>query len=257
MNPPAPAENALRLRLLGEFLRELAEYARASGTGAEESHRSAINRMLVAVSQAVKDAGVWTPVVARPPAAIGGPMASLDPFKMVFRDWYGQSFVPQVADMVEQAIGVYENLDGETGLVRLRRPEAIDIEGAIERALRPSFRGDPPQSEREVQDRLEDILNSIGVDHVRESEVAVVGPRSFKPDFTVPAQELAIEVKLAREGHGAGRIQEELAADIAAYGTKWKRLLVVIYDVGVIKDPHQMRRDNMKHFGVTVLIIKH
>jgi hypothetical protein len=34
-------------------------------------------------------------------------------------------------------------------------------------------------------------------------------------------------------------------------------LLVVVYDVGAIDDPQRMWDDNMKHFGVSVRIMKH
>jgi len=68
---------------------------------------------------------------------------------------------------------------------------------------------------------------------------------------------LAIEVKLAQESHGASDIQEEMHADITAYKTKWKRLMFVIYDVGVVADPHRMIRENQRLFGISVLVIKH
>jgi hypothetical protein len=64
-------------------------------------------------------------------------------------------------------------------------------------------------------------------------------------------------VKLATEKHSPSAIQEEIAADITAYKTRWKHLLFVIYDTGVIADPYQMRRENMRLFGVSVVIIKH
>jgi hypothetical protein len=64
-------------------------------------------------------------------------------------------------------------------------------------------------------------------------------------------------VKFTNDKHSASKAQEEISADIAAFKTKWSRVLVVIYDVGAIDDPQRMRDDNMKHFGVSVLIVKH
>ena len=104
---------------------------------------------------------------------------------------------------------------------------------------------------------METIFNALGVVYVREKGVAPIGPRAFHPDFTVPDLDLAIEVKLATASHRASAIQEEIAADISAYRTKWRHLLIIIYDNGVITDPYQMRRDNMKYFGVSVIIVKH
>lgn len=193
-----------------------------------------------------------------PPSAIGGLVArGIDPFHMIFQDWYGRSLIPNIADMVDQAIGVYQHLDENTGLIRLHSPQGLDIEAAIERALRPAFHDSPPTRERQVQDQVETILSALGIEYFREKEAAPVGPRAFHPDFTVPSLEMAIEIKLARENHGASIIQDELLSDISAYGIKWKRLLVIIYDNGVIVDPYQMRRENMKHFGVSVVIVKH
>jgi hypothetical protein len=91
----------------------------------------------------------------------------------------------------------------------------------------------------------------------REQDTAPVGARAFKPDFVIEELDLAIEVKLAKPGHSESKIQEELAADIAAYRTRWRHIIFVVYDLGVIADPDRMRRENMRHFGVSVLIIKH
>lgn len=103
----------------------------------------------------------------------------------------------------------------------------------------------------------ENILNTLGVVFVRDKEVAPTGPKASRPDFTVEAMDLAIEVKLAKEGHGTSSIQEEINADITAYKTKWKRLMFVIYDLGMIDNPQQMIRENQRLFGVSVLVIKH
>lgn len=68
---------------------------------------------------------------------------------------------------------------------------------------------------------------------------------------------LAIEVKLAKKGHSASAIQEKIATDISAYHTRWKQIMLVIYDLGGISDPYQLRHENMRLFGVSVIVIKH
>jgi hypothetical protein len=145
----------------------------------------------------------------------------------------------------------------EEGLLAMSSREVIDVETAIERALRPSFRTNPPRSERDVQNGVETILRAVGVEFTRDRKVAGVGAKAFRPDFIVETLDLAIEVKLAKLGRSAADIQEEIAADIAAYKTKWRHLLIVIYDLGSIDDPYQMRKSNLKHFGVSVVVIKH
>jgi hypothetical protein len=248
-----------KINLLTEFREAVLKWFHGKYEQREkEALRAYINRNLIAARTAVKDVGALKSIVIGPPPAIGGLVVeNPDPFSMLFDNPYGLSVIPCVADMIDEAIGVYEHLRDETGLVRLVSREAIDIEAAIERALRPYFRKGPPASEKEVQDAIEVILNSLGIDFTREQESAPVGPRSFIPDFCIANLDLAIEIKLAKPKHTASKIQEELAADISAYRTKWKHILVVIYDNGVISDPYKMRQENIKHFGVSVVIIKH
>lgn len=248
-----------RIKILKDFNDLLSELEN-NRTSPQDRQRckSQINRKLALARQLVLEAGTLNLMTLSPPPAVGGPIArGVNPIDMIFIDWYGTSLIPHVQDMVEQAIGVYEGMDKFPDLLRFVSREAIDVESSIERALRPAFRSAAPSSESEVQDAVENILNALGIEFSRDKEVAPVGPRGFKPDFVVQSMSLAIEVKLASKAHSAGRVQEEIAADIAGYSTKWKRLLIVIYDNGVISDPYQMRRDNMKHFGVSVVIVKH
>jgi hypothetical protein len=248
-----------RIELLREYLDALDRWFQGNyEPEGKKALRSYINRTSVAARQSVLEAGTMKLISIAPPPAIGGAiMSGLDPFRNLFETLYGMSLIPAAMDSVEQAIGVYEHMLTEDGLVTLLSKEAIDIETALERALRPSFHAGPPGQEREVQAAVENILRALGVDYTRDAEVAPVGGKSFRPDFVVSPLDLAIEVKLAKEGHGAAKIQEEISADIAAYRTRWRHLLVVIYDLGVIDDPYQLRMSNLKLFGVSVIVIKH
>lgn len=249
---------AARLELLEEYHAQLSKYFRSS-TEAERTHlKTYLNRNLIAVRAAVIEAGTLQHVTVSPPPAVGGVVGrQLDPFSNLFISFWGTSLIPAALDSIEQAIGVYEHLSRDTGLLHLPSRQTIEIEAAIERALRPSFRRSPPSQERDVQDAVEVILQSLGVQYSREKEVATVGERAFVPDFSVNDEDLAIEVKYAREGRALSSLQEELAADIAAFLTRWSRLLVVVYDHGVIADPYTFRRSHMTHFGVTVVVVKH
>ena len=248
-----------RISLLKEFL-SLAQRWFDGDYGPDGSRRlrRRINRLLIPVRRAVLEAGAMKLITISPPPAVGGLVAgNTDPFRNFFEDFWGMSVIPTVIDLVDEAIGVYEFAAEGSDLISLERKEAIDVETAIERALRPSFRNTAPTKESQVQDAIENILNALGVDFVRDKEVAVTGPRASKPDFTAEELDLAIEVKLAKEGHEASKIQEEMNADIAAYKTKWRHVMFVIYDVGVIDNPHRMIRGNQRLFGVSVLIVKH
>src|SRR5262249_10553155 len=113
-----------RVALLEDFLVNLRRW----GNPAERDQgwlKSFLNRNLIAVQQAVIDAGTFRTLTLSPPAVIGGLVArNIDPFTMIFQDWYGTSLIEPVADMIEQAIGVYESLEKSDGLVRIRHKEA-------------------------------------------------------------------------------------------------------------------------------------
>jgi hypothetical protein len=246
-----------RIDLLTEFGDSLRQLFTGNYEDNDELH-SFVNRNLVAVRTAVREAGTLKLMNISPPPAVGGMiMQNVDPFQNIFNNLYGMSLIPLAIECIEQAIGVYEHMQTETGLLTLSSREVIDVETAIERALRPSFRRSPPKSERDVQDAIETILRALGIEFTRDREVAPVGAKAFRPDFIVASLDLAIEAKLAKLGRSAADIQEEITADIAAYKTKWRRLLIVVYDLGSIEDPYQMRKSNLKHFGVSVVIIKH
>ncbi|HAG83136.1 MAG TPA: hypothetical protein DCL61_18720 [Cyanobacteria bacterium UBA12227] len=248
-----------RIKLLHDFRSALERWFNDEFIPKERSElRYFINRNLIAVRNAVREAGTLKLITIGPPSAVGGLVVrDADPFENLFEEFWGISPIPVAIDSIEQAIGVYEHMQSEPGLVSLFRKEVIDIESGIERALRPAFRANRPNSEKAVQDAIENILNALGVSFVRDREVAHVGGKAFKPDFTVGELDLALEVKLATESHGVSKIQEEIAADISAYRTKWRYLIFVIYDLGVIDDPYQLRREHIKLFGVPVVIVKH
>ena len=246
-----------RLEILRAFRDSVMRWARGDTEDAMEL-RTEINQRLVAARNAVAEAGVYSTVAATPPPTFGGYVErNLDPFVNIFSELYDSPFPQEVVDQVDRAIGVYELLRQGSNLTVLVSKEAIDIEGAVERSLRPAFGRAQPESERDVQDVVEIILNSLAIRFTREQESASVGGKSFRPDFVVADLDLAIEVKFTRPGHGTSKIQEEIAADISGYRTRWTRLLIIVYDIAEIADPYAFRRENARHFGVSVVVVKH
>lgn len=77
----------------------------------------------------------------------------------------------------------------------------------------------------------------------------------MKKAFAIFADGAIEEEKLTTSN--PAQIQEEISADITGYRTRWKRLLVVIYDNGCIKDPYRLRSENQRLFGVSVVVVKH
>ena len=246
-----------RIKLLSDFKKNLTNWYQSESDD-RKTLRTSLNKDVYAVESVIREVGAMKLISISPPPAIGGVIIqNANPFNLMFKKVHGQSSVPLIIDMIEQAVGIYEHIMNDPELIHLESSTAMDIESAIERAVRPFFKQGPPQREKEVQDAIEFILNSLGIEFTREQETAPVGPKAFIPDFIIPDLDLCIEVKLAKENHNEKKIQEEINADISAYRTKWKNLLIVVYDNGVIDDPYKFRKDNIKHFGVSVIIIKH
>ena len=67
---------------------------------------------------------------------------------------------------------------------------------------------------------------------------------------------LCIEAKLLREGRKS-KIIEEISADITAYKKVYDRQLFIVYDLGVIQNELEFKRDIEMSAGVKVIIVKH
>jgi hypothetical protein len=52
-------------------------------------------------------------------------------------------------------------------------------------------------------------------------------------------------------------IVDEINADIRAYGTQYERQLYIVYDLGIIRDEEEFKRDLEEAPGVSVVVIKH
>lgn len=117
-----------------------------------------------------------------------------------------------------------------------------------------------PQKEKEVQDAIETLLIgkgwNKGIDYDRETGKVEFSGKEYIPDFIIPKLKLCIEVKLLREGKKS-QIIEEINSDITGYGKKYNRQLFIVYDLGVIRDELEFRRD-IENAGdsIRVVIIK-
>lgn len=103
-----------------------------------------------------------------------------------------------------------------------------------------------PQKELEVQNAIESLLIGKGMtkgyDYDRETGKFEFSGKEYIPDFIVPKLNLCIEVKLLRDGKRS-RVIDEINADITAYSSHYERLMFVVYDLGVIRDEAEFRRD--------------
>ena len=74
----------------------------------EGALRVAINRRMKAAEAAVEEVGCLDLMTARLPPALGGRGIDLNPFSVIFEDPYGLSVIPDLVDMLDQAIGRLE-----------------------------------------------------------------------------------------------------------------------------------------------------
>lgn len=117
-----------------------------------------------------------------------------------------------------------------------------------------------PEKELDIQNAIEILLNgrglSKGLDYDRESGKFEFSGKEYIPDFIIPKMNLCIEVKLLREGRKSKMI-EEISADITAYRKEYQRILFVVYDLGVIQNETEFKRDIEMVDGVKIIVVKH
>lgn len=117
-----------------------------------------------------------------------------------------------------------------------------------------------PEKEIEVQNAVESLLLGRGLnkgtDYDRESGKFEFSGKEYIPDFIIPKLNLCIEVKLLREGKKS-RIIEEISADVTAYSKQYERQLYIVYDLGVIQNEAEFRRDIEKSGSIKVIVVKH
>jgi hypothetical protein len=96
-----------------------------------------------------------------------------------------------------------------------------------------------------------------GTDYDREAGRVKTSGKESVPDFIFPRLKLCLEVKLSKSLDKLRAIVDEVNADIRAYGTQYDRQLYIIYDLGIIRDEAEFKRDLEDAPGVSVLVVKH
>lgn len=116
--------------------------------------------------------------------------------------------------------------------------------------------------EYDVQDLLHALLR-VDFDDIRTEEwTPSYAGGSARMDFLLKAEQIVIEAKMARKGHGGKQISDELIIDAARYREHpaCKNLLCLVYDPDrIIANPRgvegDLRRLSDSHLEVTVLIV--
>jgi hypothetical protein len=127
----------------------------------------------------------------------------------------------------------------------------------IDNKLRVTFR-EKPNDEREVQDAIEDLLNTKEYDFDREQVSIPYSSKSYKPDFTFEALSTALDAKLCNSKSDEKKIIDEINADIPAYKSKYSYAVFVVYDTGFIRDNRVFKKGIEKNNpNVYVTVVKH
>lgn len=139
-----------------------------------------------------------------------------------------------------------------------------DILGFFEDMFRTKLRAiifSRPTKETNVQDAIETLFIgngwTKGINYDRETGKVLFSGKEYIPDFIIPGQNMCIEVKLLREGKKS-EIIEQINSDITGYGKKYSKQLFLVYDLGVIRDEKEFKRDiENSDNAIRVVIIKH
>lgn len=173
---------------------------------------------------------------------------------------WGDSVWPIQKKILEQvwvsAKLLYSSLEGS---IDFADDEFDNLENFIQSRLRTVI-FEKPQKETEVQNAIESLLLgrglSKGTDYDRETGKLEFSGKEYIPDFIIPKLQLCVEVKLLRDGRKS-KVIEEISADITAYAKQYERQLFVVYDLGVIQNEEEFRRDIENAGNVKVIIVKH
>ena len=117
-----------------------------------------------------------------------------------------------------------------------------------------------PESEREVQDAVEQLLIGRGLQKGQEYDRKVgrvkVSSKEAVPDFILHRLSLAIELKLIKSTGRIREVVDEINADVIAYSKRYRSLLFIVYDLGYIRDEIEFRHDLEVAGNVAVVIVK-
>jgi hypothetical protein len=132
----------------------------------------------------------------------------------------------------------------------------VKILSLVERKLRKANR-EKPEREKQVQDAFETLLIGAAVGFERETDSIVYSSKTYTPDFSFPALDLVVELKLCNRGDREKQMIAEINDDILAYKTKYGKIIFGVYDLGFIRDVERFGDAFEERDGVIVRVVKH
>ena len=175
------------------------------------------------------------------------------------KSWGDTVWPTQKAIMEETLLSARMLLAGLEGSLDFIDDEVENLSDFFQSHLR-SVIYETPEKEKDVQNAIESLLIGRGMarggDYERESGKFEFSGKEYIPDFIIDKMNLCIEVKLLKAGRKSKMI-EEISADITAYSKEYQHLLFIVYDLGVIQNEAEFKRDIEMQEGVKVIIVKH
>ena len=189
--------------------------------------------------------------------------------QMVFQVWdieaaieyrHNEAFVNQLEQSKGLLLAAKDHLEqseiNEVYEGQNTAPEASDLIQIInlgEKKLRKLIR-ETPKTEKEVQDKYEDLLIANDIQYSREFPTIEYSSKKYIPDFSIEKLSLAIEIKLCKNAEKP--LIAQINDDILAYRTKFKNLIFLIYDLGQIRDVDLFKESIEQNEDTIVQIIK-
>lgn len=172
----------------------------------------------------------------------------------------GKTFAFQQKEIFES---VYANISLLRSLLEAKvgrvENETLALRDFFQARLRSAI-FQPPESEREVQAAVEQLLIGRGFqkgqDYDREVGRVKISTKEAVPDFIMLRLSLAIEVKLVKTTSRVREVIDEINADIAAYSKHYTSLIFIVYDLGYVRDEVEFRHDLESQGNVAVLVVK-
>lgn len=138
--------------------------------------------------------------------------------------------------------------------------ETTEISYFLNATLRKTFHHEP-KNEKEVQDHVETLLIGKelkkGTDYDREVGRVKIASKESIPDFIFPIKNIALEIKFSAKKEHPSKIIDEINADIAAYTKRYAKVIFLVYDLGIIRDEEEFRRDLEKDNRINLIVVKH
>ena len=112
-----------------------------------------------------------------------------------------------------------------------------------------------PEKEIEIQSKYKDLLIGNDIKYSREFPRIEYSSKQYIPDLSFEKISLVLEIKLCKRDDKS--MIAQLNDDILAYKTKFRNILLVIYDLVQVRDIETFKGSFESNTDIIIQIIKH